>query len=307
MPSPIGEGVPASPYVLFNLPGAKLYGRGQNDGFDSLTKEADYQALGVGMAGVETVEELDYAYQSWLTMRDAGLMEMDFEDFCRQYGVQVREDENSPNLHRPELIRHWRLWTYPTNIVEPTTGVPSTAYAWSVAQRADKRMFFDEPGFLIGVTTMRLKLYLGNQLGALAHAIDNVQNWLPPVIHNRSDVSHKFFDEGEGPLKNVFTAGNGGYWIDLRDLMAYGDQFVNYTLNPATPGILSLPSVDANRRYLSTAEVQSWFLPDDPETGADYEQIVREDGVINLGILGRQAPKPGQMILGSGMAAPALP
>lgn len=301
------EGEDWDDYLIDGMPAAKLYGRGQNDWADSLTKEANYADLGVAIPEDGTVEGLDYAYQSWTMMRDAGLMTMDFEDFCRQYGVQVREEETSPNLHRPELIRHWRQWTYPTNIVEPSNGIPSTAYAWSVAQRADRRMFFDEPGFLVGLTTMRLKLYLGNQEGAIAHSIDNVQNWLPAVIHARSDVSHKFFAEETGPLAATFGDTAGGYWIDLRDLMSYGDQFINYTLDPENqPGIVQLPLVNGNRRYLATEEVQSWFLAD-VEDGADYEQIVREDGVIALGILGRQSPKPGQLVLGSGMQAPALP
>ncbi|ODR96099.1 hypothetical protein AUC70_00635 [Methyloceanibacter stevinii] len=120
-------------------------------------------------------------------------------------------------------------------------------------------------------------------------------------------MSHKFFAEETGPLAATFGDTAGGYWIDLRDLLAYGDQFINYTLDPENqPGIVQLPLVNGNRRYLSTTEVQSWFLAD-VEDGADYEQIVREDGVIALGILGRQSPKPGQLVLGSGMQAPELP
>lgn len=291
--------------TIDGVPSVRIYGRGQNDAFDSLTLDGDYLGLGqpIPSGADATVEDLDYAYQQWLAMRDAGLMTMDYEDFIRQYGVQTRQDEDSPNLHRPELIRHVREFTYPTNIVEPTTGVPAVAATWSVADRADKRMFFSEPGWIFGLNVCRPKIYLSAQKGSVAHQMINVQNWLPASIHARSDVSHMFCDADEGPLQDMFTDGTNpqGYWLDLRDLLSYGDQYVNYAV-AGRPGIVNLPkggasATSADRRYASLLEVQAMFAAvEDPSV----EKVINHDGVVSLGILGRQSAKPGQLVMGSG-------
>lgn len=300
------EGENWDTHLLDGMPMARIYGRGQNDGIDSLTLEDNYAQLGVAIpTGADaSVEDLDYAYQQYAAMRDAGLMAMDFEDWVRQYGVQVREDENSVNLHRPELIRFVREFAYPTNTVEPTTGVPTTAVSWSVAARGDKRVFISEPGFLLGVTCARPKVYLDKQLGSLTHGMDNVQNWLPAAIHTRSDVSHIFYPEETGPFQTVFGdtgSERGGYWLDIRDLMAYGDQYLNYARGSAVPGIVDLPKVSGQRRYPSLAEVQALF---NVSSEPSIEEVIKEDGVCNLSILGRQSPKPGMLTLGSGSLVP---
>ena len=67
-------------------------------------------------------------------------------DFMKTYGASVREDEESPNLHRAEDLWSLREFTYPTNTVEPTTGVPAVAAGWRTAKAGGKRVFCDERG-----------------------------------------------------------------------------------------------------------------------------------------------------------------
>lgn len=298
------EGENWNSFTEGGMPAVKMYGRGHNDPFDHLTLASNYRELGVAIpTGAEaTVEDLDYAYAQWAAMKDAGLMDMDYQDFINSYGAETRQDEASPLLHRPELIRHMREWSYASNIVEPTTGVPSTAVTWSLGGRADKRMAFNEPGWVFGACTVRPKIFLINQRGSVAHGMDNVQNWLPPAIHGRSDVSHKNFAYSEGPLPDLFDdlSGAGGgnpqsYWIDIRDLLAYGDQFTNYAMDAVSGGV-SLPTNTGQRRFPSGADIDAWFQ------GAN--KFFRADGVVSLGILGRQAPKLSQMVLGSGSLVP---
>lgn len=305
------EGEDWDDFLIDGMPAARIHGRGQNDAWDKLTAASEYQSLGQALpSGPEaTVEDLDFAYQNWAAMKDAGLMEMDYEDFIRQYGVQVREEDQSENLHRPELVRYVREWTYPTNVVEPTTGIPATACSWSVAVRGDKRMFFSEPGFLLGVTCARPKIYLANQLGSLAHGLERVQNWLPATQHVRSDIGHIFFDK-DGPTPLVGQTED--YWVDVRDLLSFGDQFVNYALDadPGTGGtqlrefFLPLPEADTQRRYADLADVEAMFIePVDPgDSGIDG--TIKEDGMVNLGIIGRQSPNRNQLQLGSGSLVP---
>lgn len=303
------EGEEWNTVTIDGMPAVRIYGKGQNDPFDSLTLDAAYADLGVQVpSGADgTVEDLEYAQMQWMAMRDAGLMAMDYEDFIRSYGVQVREDENSPNLHKPELIKYIREWSYPTNMVEPTTGVPASAISWSVAERSDKRVFCSEPGWIFGATCSRPKIYLSAQTGSVAHGMDSVHTWLPPVLHGKSDISHKNFAYSQGPLPDLFddTPGVGGsstsgYWIDLRDLLAYGDQFSNYAL-AGEPGMIALPTNTGQRRYATLAEAQAFFADiDDPSV----EGVIKADGVVSLSILGRQSPKPGQLVLGSGSTNP---
>ena len=277
------------------LPVARLYGRGQNDPFDHMTMESNYEAFGVDITEADTVESLNIAQQQYYALADAGLISMDYEDFIRQYGVQVRDDENSPILHRPELVRHVRQWAYPTNIVEPTNGVPTTAVSWSVAERADKRLLFSEPGFLIGLTIARPKIYLKNQQGSIAHAMTQVQNWLPPINADQSTATHLY----QGKTADGYNTVKGmteGYWIDLRDLFAYGDQFYNYVPAAGDRGLTPRPLPTGNHDYPDQEWLSNLFL----DAGKPY---IVEDGVVSLGILGRQSPDRRSLALGSGLVA----
>ena len=85
---------------------------------------------------------------------------------------------------------------------------------------------------------------------------------------------------------------NDDYWVDLRDLFMYGDQFVNYTMTPGTtPGTLSLPTADVGRRYAVSAEIDLLFAAASPANK------LFTDGVVNIDILGRQQDRtPGQKV-----------
>ena len=62
-------------------------------------------------------------YAQWQAMVAAGVTNATFEDYLRSWGVKVDEEVNE-EIYRPELLRYRREFTYPTNTVEPTTGVP---------------------------------------------------------------------------------------------------------------------------------------------------------------------------------------
>lgn len=286
------DGESAMDFALGGLPMAKVFGRGTEDWTESLTLEADrtYNEKVDLMAADGTLvpDQFINQWNHWLAVRDAGLTEMDYEDFVRSYGGTTREDEESPNLHRPEVIRYIRNFQYPTNVVEPTTGVPATAVAWSVAERADKDRRFDEPGVILGVTCCRPKVYLAEQAGSAIGMLDDVYGWLPAVVHQQVDAAYKLMAADKGPFANVFMDGDpaapSGYWVDLRDLYIYGDQFVNYAMAAADGG-MALPEVDGQRRYAAEADIDALFNAASPANKIYY------DGVVNLGIKGRQSPR----------------
>lgn len=276
---------------------AKIYGRGRDDMAERLTMASEYEdrrtEVEQGTGGEIYVNEIQKAQQAWAAMSDMGLVDMDYEDFIRTYGVQVREDENSINLHMPELVWHNREWTYPTNTVEPTTGVPAVAVGWRTQKSFKKRVFFDEPGFLVGITVVRPKVYLGNQLSSRVCSLTDVRAWLPAVLAGEQDHTHQYFGYDEGPFSNLFgdgEEGEEGYWLDIRDLLINGDQFLN--MAPGTPvNSLSLPEASGERRYAALAEVQAMFA-------AGENGYFRQDGVLHFSILGRQSQPNRSTLLG---------
>lgn len=281
--------------TLDGVPLVKIYGRGQSDAFEKLTLEADYedrrQSLDADGDGTIYANEVDLAFQEWAASRDAGIIDMDYEDWMRTYGgtAQNRLTPDRVDYHRPEDVAHFREWTYPTNTVEPTTGAPATAVGWRTASRMDKQIRFDQPGWLIGMTCVRPKVYLENQQGTLAAMMQTRESWLPAVLNDQFDVSHLLLQENTGPLAATFTTLDQGYWVDLKDLLNYGEQFVNFT--PGGSGFMELPTVTGNRRYAASTEIMELFS--DTVNGR-----FRYDGICSLNILGRQVEQSKNLVLG---------
>lgn len=280
--------------LLDNVPLVKIYGRGQSDGFEHLTLASAYADRSEPIPA--DWNDLELSWLEWASLKDGGQIDMDYDDWMRTYGATTNRVQEAVQHHRPEDIAHLREFTYPTNTVEPTTGVPATAVGWRVANRLDKRMFFREPGWIVGFNTIRPKVYLGNQQGALAGAMQSRANWLPPVLAGQEDYSHVLFDDAAGPLKGVMDAGNVDYWIDLKDLFLNGDQFVNYA-TPAS-GFTGVPSVDlpaatGMRRYASSAEIMALFAN-------TTDGRMRQDGVCSLTIKGRIEQPNKSLVLGAG-------
>lgn len=220
-----------------------------------------------------TASEVDAALQTWNWLRSNGLTDQSYEDFLGTYGVRtpraLREEKNWP-----ELVRYVREWTYPANTVNPSTGVPSSALSWSITERADKDRFFNEPGFLFGCQVIRPKVYFSKQNSSVADWMNDVYSWLPAVMRDDPTTSMKKFAGGAGPFANVATA----YWVDLRDLFLYGDQFVNFALTETDAGMVALPTTTMGKRYVSSADMDALF------SAASPANKIRSDGVVRLSI-----------------------
>lgn len=215
-------------------------------------------------------------YAMYEQMRALKLTTASFEDYLRQHGQKLPEQEEDES--RPELVRYVRDFTYPTNTVEPTTGVPTSACVWSVASRADKDRYFKEPGFLFGVQVCRPKVFFDKQKGALVGAMNDAFSWLPAAAHDQGWTTLKQFAFADGPLGGVNAA--GGYWLDVRDLFVYGDQYVNYAQTTAD-AIVTLPDAGFQIKYANAADADALFA-----AAAPANQI-RSDGVVALSILGK--------------------
>lgn len=225
-----------------------------------------------------TAEEVQDALTKWTQLRQAGLTKMTYEDFLGTYGVKVPAAE----LNKPELIRFNRAWAYPANTIDPADGSPSSAMSWSIQERADKHRFCREPGFIVGVSIARPKVYRKNQSGSAVGLMTSALHWLPAQL--RDDWAASVVDVAEtaaGPL----TGQAGAYSFDLKDLLLYGDQFINFATSATDAGLVALPTAAGGTRYASAADADALFVGGSADPKVN---LVRADGICQLQILGAQ-------------------
>lgn len=237
----------------------------ENQDFPDLTVMATYQ-------------------QQYDRMRQMRFTSMTFEDWLESQGVKTHMDIQEDGW-KPELVRYDREWVYPTNTVEPTTGVPVSAIVCSPAVRADKDRYFKEPGFLVGVCVSRPKVYFSRQFGAAVNALDQARLWLPELMSDEKYTSikkHLSSSSRDGPLGNGPT---NAYWVDYRDLFIYGDQFANFDLQTSSDSnAVALPTAALQKRYASATDADALFAAASPQNK------IRQDGVVQLSIMGRAGP-----------------
>jgi len=215
--------------------------------------------------------------RQWEFMRANALTNMSYEDFLATYGVR----KSTVEIHRPELLRYVREWSYPTNPVNPSDGNPASAVSWAIAERADKDRFFKESGFIFGVTVARPKVYI-DQKGSAADYLNTAFSWLPAMMKDDPYTSLREFADETGPLRST----TNGYWIDFRDLFLYGEQFTNVDVQTRNDEVnsVALPTAGLVNQGYPTDAMSKLFFVDAEGT----KTHIREDGVVSLSILGRQ-------------------
>ena len=261
----------AGDYMIGNYP-AVQYNREswmQSMSLDTIYRGDDIN-LDLNNNATITAHETEIALRRWQFERAQGLQQMTWEDYLAAQGVAVKEEQ----VGKPELLRMATNWQYPSNTVEPSTGVPSSAVSWGIQERADKDRFFKEPGVILGLSVVRPKLYLSKQTGSMLSFLNDAYAWLPAQL--RQDVEHSVrkMTTTVGPL----TGQSADYWIDVRDLFAYGDQFVNFALTATDAGLVALPEATGQRKYPTLAMVEALF--GDPVG----KSLVSTDGVATFAI-----------------------
>lgn len=272
---------------LDSVPLAKV---GNSSWLDSASSQdifatGDFDVDGADANTTVQASEVAKALQQWELLRTANLTNLTYEEWLGQYGVHLKPAES----HIPELVRYVRSWTYPSNTVDPSTGVPSSAVSWSIQERADKDRFFKEPGFLLGVTVARPKVYLKNMTGNASSLMADAYAWLPVIMSNDPATSYRKIAQGTGPLQTFADA--DGYWVDIKDLLLYGDQFLNFAKTTAGKSIVDLPSTTLAAKYASSTDADGLF------NAAAPSNKIREDGIVTLNILGHvMETSPGGII-----------
>lgn len=255
---------------------------GRRDWTDSLTDVAPVVAEDVPIPVVDPpgpissgvmASDVEKALRMWEYARAYNLTDQSFEDYLATHGIRPAPQAD----HRPELIRTWSQWTYPTNHIEPTTGAPSSALSWAVAERGDKDFFFREPGFLVLHTVVRPKVYLSRQTSTLTGQMSSAFDWLPAVLGDDPWSSVRAAAAGSEPLAGA----SAGYWYDVKDLFLYGEQFVNFALAETDAGFVALPTAAMQKKYVSQADINGLFVAAD-------KNLIRQDGIVDFSILGAQ-------------------
>lgn len=215
---------------------------------------------------------LEYRRQLREMGSDGGMV--DYEEVLASYGASVKR---AAARDRPELIRYIRDWTYPSNTVDPATGTPTTAASWAINDKADKARAFTEPGFVFGVSVIRPKIYFTNQTGHGATMLDRAQRWLPPMMDDAGmERSLAEFTNTQGPFGKTAAGFTNGYWLDVRDLFNYGDQYYDNATAASANGV-ALPAAGAiNTRYGSLTLANTLLITAD--------QLAISDGNVQLRI-----------------------
>jgi len=224
-------------------------------------------------------------YQTWKFLYDMQMTEASFEDYLGTFGIRT----NDADEDRPELIRFAKNWTYPTNTVDGD-GTINTQVSWSVQERADKDRLMKEPGFIVGVSIARPKLYLGLQTQAAVGMLNDALAWMPATMKAEVHSSMKKLQGNAAnfPLSAASTPTGGGldsdlnYWFDLRDLFLYGDQYVNRAAAADVNNAVRAEDMATfhGKKYPQSAALQTIGKADT----LTYES----DGIVSLNILGTQ-------------------
>lgn len=275
----LSDGGTSSSPLLDDIPLAMLNNTGVhdslvlNDNYNLVDPDVNVDLLGDATDHDLRIKEIDDALNRWKLAKVNGLTDATFEDYLASFGIGSPKAEKP---HRSELIRYSRTWQYPSNTVEPTTGVPSSALSWSVQERADKDRFFREPGFITGYSVTRPKVYLSKQSAHIAGFLDRAEDWMPAWLWGQPNTSMKKYAQGTGPFAILSDA--DGYWVDMRDLYMHGDQYVNFALTETDAGLVAVPTAAGVKKFPVDADIDGLFVT--PAT----KQFIRQDGVVNLTI-----------------------
>ncbi len=178
-------------------------------------------------AALDVTGERDHAEQmtAWQMVQQMQMTELSYESYLEQYGVQSM----NLGIGEPELLRFARSWTKPTNIIDPLTGTPSSAWVWNDELKLEKDKRFLEPGFVIMLAAVRPKMYQAGQVASLIGQMWGFSDWYP--AYNLTDPAagiRRIGTDNETFLSTLNAAeGEVQLLYDHRDLLAHGEQFVN--------------------------------------------------------------------------------
>lgn len=264
-----------------------ICGIGNSTFLDSVTNNDDFvnpstldtDLADVGSEGGAKVlaSEIESALRAWQLARLNKTTDMTYEDWLASYGVGI---PRAAEEHKPELLRYIRKWDQPTITINPADATASAAVAWTINESMDADKFFREPGFIVGVTCCRPKVYLGTLTSNAVMLMKDARSWFSPFLQQDAWSRLVKVTASDPPL----DSNTDDYWVDLGDLLTYGDQFVNFAMSATDDNSVALPLAalgSAGKKYATSTDADSLF-----KTEATLNKI-KQDGIVSLKILGR--------------------
>lgn len=255
-----------------------------------LNNRAWYQNLMFEPAEValDVTGERDHTEQisAWQMVQQMQMTELSYESYLEQYGVKSM----NLGIGEPEILRFTRSWTKPTNIVEPSTGVATSAWVWNDEMKLEKDKRFEEPGFVIQLATVRPKMYMEGQEYSMLQTLWGFSDFYPAYNLPDPAAGIKRIGTDDPVFKSDLNAAEGEVQLlyDHRDLLSHGEQFINdrtpqYSIPFATgwSTIAAANKADVRGEYAESTDIQGLF------TGgtADTQTVVYE-GITGLTIAG---------------------
>lgn len=249
---------------------------------DSLTDKDDMPE-GANIATATDAGDLERLMMAFEQLRALGLAKMDYEDYLKSFGINTKDEE----VDRPEMVANFSEFMYPSNTINPADGAAVSALSTVLKKGESSRKFFREPGFLVGISVLRPKVYFGGLAGNLAGHLSRSWDWIPGWNNDSPATTLKRFEAGTGPLGDR-TVDTDAYFVDMRDLLVHGDQFQNR--NAFDPGVAGsgirhlapLPDANLNWKYPNETFAKSLFR----DTTTAGLQSARDDGYVSFAIRG---------------------
>lgn len=200
------------------------------------------------------------------------MTELTYEQYLRQYGaMSVRAGEG-----KPEIWRYAQSWTQPVNTVEPTTGIPSSAWIWSDKMVMEQNKRATEPGFVIVLARIAPKTVRRSPAYSIIGKMWGFMDWFPAYNLDDPMAGVREIAGGDvspflGAISDPPTADDNVFLYDHRDVLSHGEQFVNraydsaeWPYRPNWGGDADLQTgatpQDVRGEYVSDADIDAMFV-----------------------------------------------
>lgn len=224
----------------------------------------------------------------------AGMSELSYEKYIQQYGVSQRDAVAVSG--NPQILRYTMSWTVPTNAIDPVSGAPSSAWAWSDPFKSEKNFRFNEPGFVLMIGAIRPKMFSDAMVASRIGNMWGFADWFPS--YNLSDPAAGIVEiDGDDPaFRADFGAGTDKLLVDHRDLLSRGEVFVNHgwddgpyyipRITSQTAGGGTAPLQTLRGKYPALADVNNLFHENTAETPDEKRRCCYYEGIGQLSIRG---------------------
>jgi len=245
---------------------------------NSLITETAYEAFDqtvphtAGSPDTSEAREIEVAMQTWRFMTEVEKEKWTYSDWLADQGIRD-PDMIEFETEAPELLGSFVEWSYPTNTVDVTDGTVTSAVVWSM-NNTIKNKFMKDPGFILGVTVIKPKMYWIGQKGTMLDLLNHAFQWSPTVMDEFPSSSLIGHAASTVPLAAIT---GDAIVYDHKDLLMYGEQFVNHVIDENDNGI-NIPEADADRLYPVTADLDALFVT------PIGKNLIRQDGVVSCRI-----------------------